>query len=210
MQGVFKIVKHLIILLLSIELFTFTVTAHAQGFGKNKVKYTVFGWKYIETEHFDIYYTQGGYEVALIASEIAEYSYNKISKHWDYTARKRIPFLIYNSHNDFSQTNVLLEIIGEGTGGFTELFKNRVVIPWEGSLSKFRHVITHELTHAIYFDMLYGGVVESIIGREFLFQLPLWFAEGLAEHESQYWSSEADMIIRDGIITGYIPQIQLI
>lgn len=194
--------------IVSLVLVMSTVTVHAQGFGKNKVNYKVFDWNFIATEHFDIYFSKGGYEIALIASSIAEDSYNSITGHWNFTPRKRVPIIVYNSHNDFSQTNVILEIIREGTGGFTELFKNRVVVPWEGSLDKFRHVIKHELTHAVYFDMLYGGVVESILGREYLFQLPLWFAEGLAEHESQYWSTEADMIVRDGIITGYLPPIQ--
>lgn len=180
----------------------------AQYFGQNKVNYTPFAWQYIPTEHFDFYFTGGGYETALIASEIAEQSYTEITKHWNYIPKKRIPILVYNSHNDFSQTNVIMETIEEGTGGFTELFKNRVVIPWEGSLDKFVHVIHHELTHAIMFDMVYGGILESIMGREYMFQIPLWFAEGLAEHESQYWSTEADMVVRDGIITGYLPDIQ--
>ncbi len=185
------------------------MSVHAQ-FGQNKVNYTSFKWKFIPTRNFDIYYTEGGYETALIASRIAEDSFEKLSSHWNYTPRKRIPLLVFNSHNDFSQTNVITEILEEGTGGFTELFKNRVVIPWEGSLDKFEHVIHHELTHALMFDMLYGGVIESIVGREYMFQLPLWFAEGLAEHESQYWSTEADMIVRDGIINGYLPRIDYI
>lgn len=194
---------------LFIYLLFFSGTALSQEyFGQNKVNYTSFSWKYIPTEYFDIYYTEGGYEIALIASRIADDSYKSISAHWNYILKKRIPILVFSSHNDFSQTNVLTDIIEEGTGGFTELFKNRVVIPWEGSLDKFRHVIHHELTHAIMFDMLYGGVMQSLVSREYTFQLPLWFAEGLAEHESQYWSTEADMIMRDGIISGYIPPIE--
>ncbi|MFC1693775.1 BamA/TamA family outer membrane protein [Candidatus Latescibacterota bacterium] len=206
-----KSVSYILLLIFVIlVLFICTESAHAQYFGKNKVNYSVFEWNYIETKNFDIYYSKGGYEIALIAASIAEYSYESISRHWNYTPRKRVPILVYNSHNDFSQTNVILETLEEGVGGFTELFKNRVVVPWEGSLAKFRHVIHHELTHAMYFDKLYGGVIESIVGREYLFQLPLWFAEGLAEHESQYWSTEADMIIRDGIISGYLPPIEYI
>jgi len=181
---------------------------HAQYFGQNKVNYTLFEWKYLPTEHFDIYFTEGGYETALIAGEIAEDSYTSISNHWNYNLQKRVPILVYNSHNDFTQTNVILEILEEGTGGFTELFKNRIVIPWEGSLDKFKHVIHHELTHAVMFDMMYGGILESIMSRDYMFQMPLWFAEGLAEHESQYWSTEGDMIVRDGIINGYLPDIQ--
>ena len=125
--GVFK-VKHLVNYLICLAFVINAGTVQAQVFGKNKVNYTSFDWKYIETENFDIYYTEGGYETALIASEMAEDSYKQLSKHWNFSPRKRIPILIYNSHNDFSQTNVILEMIEEGTGGFTELFKNRVVI----------------------------------------------------------------------------------
>jgi len=199
--------KNFLKYLLIFFIFISSESAHSQYFGKNKVNYTSFKWKYIPTKNFDIYYTEGGYQTALIASEIAEHSYEILSKHWNYTPQKRIPILVYNSHNDFSQTNVIMEIIEEGTGGFTELFKNRVVLPWEGSLDKFKHVIHHELTHALMFDMLYGGILESIMGREYMFQVPLWFAEGLAEHESQYWSTEGDMIVRDGIINAYLPPI---
>ena len=199
--------KKILIYSFIFSIFFLSGSSYAQYFGQNKVNYTPFKWRYISTKNFDIYFTEGGYETALIASEIAEFSYERISEHWNYTLQKRIPILVYNSHNDFSQTNVIMEMIEEGVGGFTELFKNRVVIPWEGSLDKFKHVVHHELTHAVMFDMLYGGVLESIMGREYMFQVPLWFAEGLAEHESQYWSTEADMIVRDGIITGYLPDI---
>ena len=35
----------------------------------------------------------------------------------------------------------------EGIGGVTELMKNRMVIPYDGSLQQFKHVIYHELVH---------------------------------------------------------------
>ena len=37
--------------------------------------------------------------------------------------------------------------------------------------------------------------------------VPLWFAEGLAEWLSEGWTSEAEMFVRDGIITGYLPPL---
>ena len=179
----------------------------AQVFGKNKVKYKDFEWYSITTEHFRILYYEGGLEGAQIAARILEDSHDKIAEAWDYPHKGRIPIILYNAHNDFEQTNVITEPIGEGTGGFTELFKNRIVIPYDGSLSKFRHVLHHELVHAMMFSLLYGGPMESILGREFMFQVPLWFAEGLAEHESQYWGTEADMYIRDAMINEYMPQM---
>ena len=53
----------------------------------------------------------------------------------------------------------------EGIGGVTELFKNRVVIPFEGDYQQFRHVIHHELVHADINDMVYGSAQNVYSGR---------------------------------------------
>ncbi len=56
------------------------------------------------------------------------------------------------------------------------------------------------------FDMLYGGVMQSPHEPQYAaFKLPCGLRKVCAEHESQYWGTEADMIMRDGIISGYIP-----
>ena len=65
------------------------------------------------------------------------------------TSQTAFAILVYGSHNDFQQTNAVGEFLPEGVGGVTELLKNRVIIPFEGDYELFRHVIQHELTHAI-------------------------------------------------------------
>ena len=47
--------------------------------------------------------------------------------------------------------------MGEGVGGVTELFKNRMVIPYNGSLKELKHVIYHELVHVFINDGIYGA-----------------------------------------------------
>jgi len=91
---------------------------------------------------------------------------------------------VYNSHNDFQQTNVVNEYLQEGIGGVTEMFKNRITIPFEGSYQLFKHVIAHELGHAIINDMIYGGSLQSMITNGISLELPLWFNEGICEYES--------------------------
>jgi len=95
----------------------------------------------------------------------------------------------------------------EGIGGVTESFKNRIVVPFEESYEKFRHVIAHELVHAYMNDMIYGASVQSVISGAVRLQLPLWYAEGMAEFMSLYWDTRADMILRDGTIHGYLNRI---
>jgi hypothetical protein len=115
---------------------------------------------------------------------------------------------VYNSHNEFQQTNVISEYLEEGIGGVTELFKNRVVVPFEGNYRMFRHVIHHELVHAVINDMFYGGSIQSIISNNIRLQLPLWFNEGLAEYESLKWDNNSDMFMRDATIHTYLPPIE--
>jgi len=184
--------------------------SHAQGtpFGKNKIQYKPFDWYFIQSTHFDIYFTAGGEEIADFTADVAESSYYSISKSFRYQINNRIPIVVYNSHNDFQQTNVISEYLEEGIGGVTELFKNRVVIPFEGDYKKFRHVIHHELVHAVINEMFYGGSIQSIISNNITLQLPLWFNEGLAEYESLKWDTNSDMFLRDATIHNYLPKIE--
>ncbi len=178
-----------------------------EAFGKNKVQYTRFHWSYIQTDHFDIYFSDGGEYLADFTATAAESAYASISKSFRYQLVNRVPIIVYNSHNDFQQTNVVSEYLEEGIGGVTELFKNRVILPFEGEYSKFRHVIHHELTHAVVNDMFYGGSIQSIISNNITLQLPLWFNEGLAEFESLRWDTDSDMFLRDATVHEYLPPI---
>ncbi len=177
-------------------------------FGKNKVQYTYFDWFFIQSNHFDVYFTEGGKYLAEFTADIAESSYLDISKSFRYQITNRIPVIVYNSHNDFQQTNVVNAYLEEGIGGLTELFKNRVVIPYEGDYKKFRHVIHHELVHAVINDMFYGGSLQSIIANNITLQLPLWFNEGLAEYEALKWDTDSDMFLRDATVHEYLPPIE--
>ncbi|MDZ7724717.1 MAG: BamA/TamA family outer membrane protein [candidate division KSB1 bacterium] len=180
----------------------------AQFFGKNKVQYDSFNWHYLQTEHFDIYFTDGGDNIAEFTANVAENSYIQLQQDLNYKLTDRIKLIIYNSHNDFAQTNVTSQMPEESVGGFTEFFKNRVVLPYEGEWEKFRHVIHHELTHAVMLQMLYGSGTQSIISGLMQFAPPLWMIEGLAEWQSRRWDIESDMFMRDATVSGYVPEVQ--
>lgn len=175
-------------------------------FGKNKVQYKDFKWDFIQSTYFDIYFYQGGSEAAEFVAVAAESAYASISNTFNYKIAKRIPIVLYNSHNDFQQTNITLGYLSEGIGGFTEIFKNRVVIPYDGSYLGFRHVLHHELVHAVVNDLFFGGNAQSIVAGAYT-NLPLWWNEGLAEYESLDWDTQTDMYVRDAVISNYLPPI---
>ncbi|MDX1618570.1 MAG: hypothetical protein R3224_07270, partial [Balneolaceae bacterium] len=178
-------------------------------FGKNRVQYNQFEWRYIQSEHFDVhYYGSLNYELADFTVRTLESSLRQLSEDYRHQIADRIKVIIYDSHNDFSQTNVVaLPTNAEGIGGVTDPFKNRITMPFSGNYPEFRSTLQHELSHAVFNDMFYGGSVQNIINNNIQLVFPNWFDEGLAEYVSQGWDTNTDMFIRDAIINNYLPEI---
>ena len=193
--------------LFSITLFIISMI-NAQSFGQNKLQYRDFDWNFIQTPHFDIYYYGGEKDLADFTAEVAEESYEQISIHLRWDLKRRVSIMVYNSHNEFQQTNVVGTYMREGIGGVTELFKNRVVFPFEGNYEQFRHVIHHELVHAMINDMVYGGRMQNVVSSRTRIRVPIWSNEGLAEYLSSNWDTKADMVMRDVSIHERMPSVK--
>ncbi len=186
--------------------FTLPVSAQFYYFGHNKVQYTEFDWQILRTEHFDIYYYPEMKELAQQGGFFAEEVYKQLESRFNHSLNNRVPLIFYSSHLHFQQTNTTGGFIPEGVGGFFEFLKGRVVIPADGSLSRFRHVIRHELVHVFMHSKVSRVLADHRLPQDRM--PPLWFTEGLAE----VWSTEADdqseMLIRDAVLNNYIVPLQ--
>ena len=185
-------------------LFLLVQVAWAQFyyFGRNKVQYTEFDWKVLRTEHFDIYYYTEMKELAQRGAYFAEESYKHLEQKFNHNIRDRIPLIFYSSHLHFQQTNVTPGFIPEGVGGFFEFLKGRVVIPFEGSLYRFAHVIRHELVHVFMHSKINRVLADHRQSQDRT--PPLWFTEGLAEFWSTEWDTQAEMVMRDAVLNNYV------
>ncbi len=192
------------IVILTIVLFAGPARAQFY-FGKNKVNYTHFDWQVMTTEHFHIYFYTEGAEIAKIAAYEAEKSYRELAIEFGHEVDEYIPLIIYSAPNYFSQTNILPQLIPEEVAGFTEFLKGRVVVPFHGSYHDFAHVIRHELVHVFTLSKL-SAVVDRQARIRYSYP-PLWFTEGIAEYWSKRWDTEADMIVKDMVVTGNLPTI---
>ena len=187
-------------------LFITSISLFSQ-FGKNKVQYQEFTWKYISSENFDIYFHQGGDYLARYCAIEAEKALLKIESQLNYNIQTRIPIILFNSHNQFQQNNVIDQFLSEGIGGVTQLFKNRVVLPFSGDYYNFRHVIHHELVHGVLNDMFHGGTLQSSLAQGGFF-MPTWLNEGFAEYSSlNGFDTETDMFMRDLTINEGLPSL---
>lgn len=71
--------KRRILLLLIFSLILGSTDVFAQ-FGKNKVQYKKFNYYYIQSKHFDVYFTDGGERLATFAVVAAESALVSIQK----------------------------------------------------------------------------------------------------------------------------------
>jgi len=175
-------------------------------FGQNKVQYTDFDWQVLTTEHFNIYFYPEEQEIAEAAAYLAEESYIFLQEKFNHTIEDKVPFIVYSSPAFFEQTNIVPGLLPENVAGFTEYFKQRVVIPFNGSYSDFAHVVRHELVHVFMMQKL--AYVSKMHRKNNIAAPPLWFTEGIAEYWSEGWDSQADMFMRDMTISGRIVSVK--
>ena len=151
--------------------------AVAQYFGRNKVNYETFDFRILQTPKFDIHYYPAESTATADAARMAERWYTRLSPFMRHElGRKSIIF--FADQPDFQQNNVTT-IESEGTGGVTEGFRQRVVMPFTGIYGSTHHVLGHELVHVFQYD-----IAEKAGGAQGLNQLPLWLVEGMAEYLS--------------------------
>ncbi|HLZ45474.1 MAG TPA: hypothetical protein VKQ05_07325 [Gemmatimonadales bacterium] len=191
-----------------IAAIAFAVPAAAQYgyFGQNKIQYRRFDWRVLHGEHVDLYYYPEAEELGRVALAYAEASYDVLERRFNHAVTRRIPMIVYASHSDFEQTNILPFIPPEGLLGVTEFLKHRVTLPFRGSYAEFRHTIRHELVHV--FQLSLASQTFSRYPRFRQVSLPLWWTEGLAEFFSAGEDSRDEMVLRDMTIAGRLPTLR--
>jgi Tol biopolymer transport system component len=160
------------------------VAAQIGYFGQNKVQYQKFKFQVLETDHFDIYYYQQEETAARMAGRMAERWYARLSAVLSHELGSRQALVLYGSGSQFRQTNVVDGELGEGTGGVTEAYKRRIVLPFAGPIQATDHVLGHELVHAFQYDITNTTASSMAAGGGGVESLPLWFIEGMAEYLS--------------------------
>jgi Tol biopolymer transport system component len=191
-------------------LFLVCQPGNAQYFGKNKVHVKSHEWRVIESPHIHLHFYLEEREVAEEAILMAERAYTRLSRIYQHEMQNPIPLLIYSSHKEFAETRAATGIIGEGTGGMTELMKRRVIVPFTGSYAELDYVLIHELSHAFQVDILSRPGFGNRVGP-LNWAPPLWTMEGISEYIATTGiGPRTDMWTRDGIIEGTLLDVNIL
>ena len=175
-------------------------------FGQNRIQYRNFNWKVLKGPHVDLFFYPEEEELARVALAYAEESFSYLQEKFGHTPSRRIPLIIYASHADFEQTNILPFIPPEQILGLTEFLKRRVLVPFHGNYAQFRGTLRHELVHSFQLSIL-AETARRYPGQKRPLP-PLWWSEGLAEFWSAGEDTNDEMIIRALALDGNLPSFQ--
>ena len=197
--------ERLLLIAILFGLCILPVHTNAQLFGQNKPRYRSFEFNVLETPHYSIHYYTKNKQVLQQMADWSEMWYDMHSLVFSdtYTAN---PVIFYNNHAEFQQTNAIFGDIGVGTGGVTEGFKNRVILPFTMINQQNQHVLGHELVHSFQYHKILTGDSTSL---QSLANVPLWMIEGMAEYLSLgRIDPYTAMWMRDAVLNDDVPNIK--
>jgi hypothetical protein len=186
----------LLVLWVFIVLPAFAQSDQSQ-FGKNRVQYKNFNWRYYSSDNFDIYFYEEGQENALIAAKFLEKEFERITDIIGYAPYSKTKIFLYNSNKDLLQSNVGVGGKKYTVGGQTDFVKSQVELAYPGTMSEFKDELVKKISEMLISDMMFGGSLTDMFQSAYLLSLPEWFIQGAARYIAEGWSIEMDDFIRE-------------
>ncbi|MDN5215778.1 translocation protein TolB [Fulvivirgaceae bacterium BMA12] len=167
------------------------------SFGKNRIQYKIFDWKFYSSDNFDVYFYDGGNNLAKMAASFLEGEFDRLTDVLGYQPYSKTKIFLYNSVSDLQQSNVGVNENIFTIGGQTNFVKSQVEIAYPGTISSFKEELLYSISKMLINDMMFGGSITDMFQSGLLLSLPDWFLDGAAAYISKGWSVEMDDQIRD-------------
>ncbi|HYI02378.1 tolB protein precursor protein [Hyalangium sp.] len=143
------------------------------------------------------YFYERERQVAERAAPLIEDAYRYLVDQFHYVPTETFPYILYNTYQEFLQTNIFA--VSEGTLGVTSTEGDlKLSLPYLGDHRLFEEISTHELAHQFTIQKVRTVANTKKTFGDPLQGIPLWFIEGLAEfYAKRGLDPEGEMLVRD-------------
>jgi Tol biopolymer transport system component len=172
-----------------------------ETFGKNRVQYKQFKWKYVSSENFDVYYYEERKKIATDALQYLESEFDRITDLIGWSPYLKTKVFLYNSITDLQQSNIGLNHSKFSVSGETEFIKPYVEIAHPGNVEQFKEELIYKFSDLMLNQMMFGGSLRDMFQNAVLSNLPEWFIEGGAQYVAKGWNAEMDDFVRQLVKT---------
>lgn len=174
----------------------------AVEFGKNRVQFKKFNWKYYQTKNFNAYFNEGGLALGKFVSQVAEEELSGIEEFIEYGLLRRANIVIYNSFTDYKQSNIGIGIDWQNTGGVTKLVNNKIIVYYNGNLNDLRRQVREGIAQVLVENLLFGDDLGEFASNQALLDLPKWLTEGYVAYVGENWSPALDDKLKSALLSG--------
>ncbi|MGW8121299.1 hypothetical protein ACV07N_01470 [Roseivirga echinicomitans] len=190
-----------ILAFLTIGVFSAPFTSEAQvyreEFGQNRIQYKYFDWQYLKSNNFEVYYYQGGEELAKKSIAYLESEFSRVTETIGFFPYSKTRVFIYNSIAEKQQSNVGVKGEDFTIGGQTDFVKSQVEVAFPGDYTAFREDLIFNFTKMLVEEMWFGGNIAEMFQSTFSSSMPNWFIDGISAYVAYGWTKESDDIARD-------------
>lgn len=182
------------VLFISVKLYG---QSYLETFGQNRIQYRKFAWKYFDTKHFRVYhYDRAGRQLGRYVAEEAENDISLIEKKLGGQFPKRFNIILYNSYDEYRQTNVGLKDDAQGIGnskaGTVNLVGDKLVVYFTGEHNDLQHQIRTGMARVVMERMIFGENFKKMVKNALLLNLPEWVTDGYIAYLVDGWDATSN------------------
>lgn len=181
---------------------TVNAQVNAVEFGKNRVQYKKFNWRYYQTKNFNAYFSEGGLALGKFVAQVAEEELPQLEEFVEYGLQRRANIVIYNSFSEMKQSNIGLGVDWQNTGGVTKLVNNKVLVYNSGDLNNLRIQIRQGIAKVLVENLLFGDDLGEFAQNQALLDLPKWLTDGYISYAAENWSAKLDDQLKSALLSG--------
>jgi hypothetical protein len=175
---------------------------NAVEFGKNRVQFQKFNWKYYQTDNFNTYFSQDGLEIGKYVAQVAEKELPQLEEFIEYGLQRRANIAVYNNFDEMQQSNIGLGLDWQNTGGVTKLVNNKMMIYFDANHQNLRRQIRQGIAGVLLANVLFGDDLGEFAANQTLLDLPKWLTDGYIDYAAEQWSPDLDNQLKSAMLSG--------
>lgn len=173
-----------------------------QEFGKSRVQYNGFSWKFHAYKRFRIYYSGINEDIAIYTARTLHHYLGLAEEKLDYNFPEKLEVIVYESQQKFRQSNLgVTNDEMSSVGGTSRIVGSKVFIYYEGDHQTFNENIKGAVYEVLLKHMFFGGDWKDQLKSSVNSGIPDWLEKGLIHYFVKEWDADTESRVKDLILT---------
>ncbi len=193
----FFLLPALVAILMSLAPCQSVAQSNIEIFGQNRIQERKFDWKFFDTRHFRVYhYDKAGRQLGRYVAEESENNISVIEKKLGGKFPQRFNIILYNSYDEYRQSNVGLKeespTLGNTRAGSLKIVDDKLVVYFTGEHADLRRQIRSGMALVVMQRMIFGEGLKKMVKNSLLLNLPQWVTDGYIAYLVDGWDEKSN------------------